>query len=239
MFRQAPLCENTMSEPTNVVLLVDPDQRARALLAEQLKPLGCDILQASDGVAALRILSQRPDVKLVLTELYLATGDDECLIHAIRRERAFRKTRTVAHTHRSLPADREWAMRAGADAYLIKPTRAERVRYVVARLTTTRGANAAFPETSSAAISRRDSLDSALLELEGGKLAGTSSIVFSRVWWEQLSRDEQATYRKRAKKARISLRSDSILGTHFVEVRGPSRSDVALSTERPESPYRR
>jgi len=44
--------------------------------------------------------------------------------------------------------------------------------------------------------------------------------------------------RKRAKKARVSLRSDSMIGTHFVEVRGPSRPEQALSTERPESPYR-
>jgi CheY-like chemotaxis protein len=227
-----------MSDQPNIVLLVDPDSRSRALLADQLKSLGCTILHANDGPTALRMVrSQR--VKLVMTELYLQTGDDECLIHAIRRDRELRGTRTLAHTHRSLPADREWAMRAGADAYLIKPTRAERLRYVVGRLTTTRGSNASLPVTSNSAIVRRDSLDKALDELEDGGLAGTSTIVFSRVWWEQLTLPEQSSYRRRARRARINLRSDSMLGTHFVEVRGPARGERALSTERPESPYRR
>lgn len=227
-----------MPDPANVVLLVDPDPHARALLANQLAPLGYAILHAHDGPAALAIISAR-SVKLVVTELYLRTGDDECLIHAIRRDRALRRTRTMAHTHRSLPADREWAMRAGADAYLIKPTRAERMRYVVGRLTTTRGSNASLPATASGPIVRRDSLDEALSELEHGRLTGTSTIVFGRVWWEQLTRPDQASYRKRARAVRVNLRSDSMLGTHFVEVRGPSRGEQGLSTERPESPYRR
>jgi len=227
-----------MSEPVNTILLVDPDTRARALLAEQLRSTGCRILEASDGPSALRMVSAG-DVKLLMTELYLATGEDDCLIHAVRREKAHRKTRIVAHTHRSLAADREWAMRAGADAYLIKPTRAQRVRYVVGRLTTERGPNATVTMTSSSPMVRRDSLDVALKEIEQGTLTSTSSIVFGRAWWEKLSAPERTSYRKRAKRARVNLRSDSMLGNHFVEVRGAARNDIGVSTERPESPYRR
>lgn len=220
-----------------LVLLVDPDTRTRMALAEHLLPLGVTIVHAADGPAALAIVNASP-VRLVVTELYLPTGDDECLIHAIRRDRRFTKTRTLAHTHRSLPSDREWAMRAGADAYLIKPTRAERLRYVVGRLATGRNGTA-VPATSISAIVRRDSLDTALAEVEHGGLHGTSTIVFGRSWWENLPIAEQASFRRRARQVRISLRSDSMLGNHFVEVRGPSRGDPALSTERPESPYRR
>lgn len=229
-----------MSESATTVLLVDPDARARALLAEQLKSLDCNTLEAADGPSAMRLLASHP-IKLVVAELYLGTGDDECLIHAIRRESKLRGTRTLAHTHRSMAADREWAMRAGADAYLIKPTRAERFRYVVGRLTSARGANASVPVVSKSPVVRRDSLESALTELERGgtTLSGTSTIVFGRAWWEKLSPTEQKTYRKRAKTARVNLRSDSMLGTHFVEVRGKSRDDHGLATERPESPYRR
>ncbi len=229
-----------MTEPVNTVLLVDPDARARALLSEQLKSLGCKIVEAADGPAAMRLLA-KSDFAVVVTELYLGTGDDECLVHAIRRVPALRKTRTLAHTHRSLAADREWAMRAGADAYLIKPTRAERFRYVVGRLTAMRGASAHVPPTSQSPIVRRDSLDAALTELEGGgkALSATSSIVFARAWWDELSPTQQRTYRKRAKSAHVNLRSDSMMENHFVEVRGQSRGDNGLSTERPESPYRR
>lgn len=230
----------SVSDPPTAptILLVDPDPRARALLADQLRATGCALAEAADGPSAMRIVSGG-GVALVVTELYLATGDDECLIHAVRREKDFRKTRIVAHTHRSLAADREWAMRAGADAYLIKPTRAQRVRYVVARLTTARGPKPAVPPTASGPIVRRDSLDAALLEIEAGTLTGTSSIVFGRTWWDALQPPLRQSYRKRARAARVNLRSDSMLSDHFVEVRGRSRDDVGLSTERPESPYRR
>ena len=227
-----------MTDATNVVLLVDPDPHARAFLASQLQSTGCEILQAGDGPTALRLASEGR-VAILMTELYLATGEDECLIHAVRRDSKNRKTRIIAHTHRSLMADREWAMRAGADAYLIKPTRAQRVRYVVTRLLSDRGMRGAVTPTASAPMLRRDTLDAALLDIEGGRLSDTSTIVFSRQWWEQLSPPERKSYRSRAKGAHVNLRSDSMLGNHFVEVRGQARDAVGLSTERPESPYRR
>lgn len=226
-----------MSE-SMTILLVDPDPHTRALLARQLESVTPDIVQAADGATALSILSSI-QVKVVVTELYLAAGGHACLVQAIRADQKLRRTRAVAHTHRCLPPDREWAMTAGADAYLIKPTRAERIRYVVSRLATIRGRNATVPEGRSADVVRRDSLDIALAELESGALAGTSTIVFGRDWWQQLPKAQQSVYRRRAKQARVSLRSDSLMRNHFVEVRGRSRTNVGLSTERPESPYRR
>jgi len=227
-----------MSEPNYTILLVDPDPRARALLAQQLSSPGPVVLQAEDGESAFKIVNER-DVRLVVTELYLKTGEDDDLIHAIRRTKTLRRTRALAHTIYGTSVDRDWAMRAGADAYLIKPTRAERLRYVVSRLASTGASPSSLPATSQSPVARRDSLSVALADLEQGVLKGTSSIVFGRGWWEQLTRPQQTTYRKRAKSLGVSLRSDSMLGDHFVEVRGPSRSDQGLSTERPESPYRR
>jgi two-component system chemotaxis response regulator CheY len=225
-----------MSETSQAILIADPDPHARKLLAAQLQTSNGVILHAADATSALALLAQQP-IAVLVTELYLAAGEDDCLVHAVRRNSAFRKTRIVAHTHRSMAADREWAMRAGADAYLIKPTRPQRMRYVVGRLTTARGANASPPPASTGRITRRDSLDLALHEIEAGKLEGVSAIVFGRGWWEEQSPPQRTLYRNRAKKAHVSLRSDSMLGKHFVEVRGPSRDEVGLATERPESPY--
>lgn len=227
-----------MSEPAMTILLVDPDTRTRSLLASQLSSIGCDIVQAGDGAGAWALLQSR-DVKVVVTELYLMTRESDCLIKAIRGQRSFRGTRTIAHTHRCLPADRDWAMNAGADAYLIKPTRAERMRYVVSRLATTRGRNAAVAANGGSEINRRDSLDSALRAVETGELLGTSTIVFGREWWQDVPKAQQNAFRKRAKQAGVSLRSDSLMKNHYVEIRGQTRASVGLSTEQPESPYRR
>jgi two-component system chemotaxis response regulator CheY len=227
-----------MTDQTISVLLVDPDQRMRSLIAEQLRPLGYKVLEASDGPTALSLV-EGGGVRVVVTELYVGTNPDECLIHAVRRDKKNRKTRVVAHTSHSTSADRAWAERAGADAYLIKPTRPERIRYVVGRLMTAKGANASVPATSSSVTIRRDTLDVALKEIEVGSLQKCSSIVFGRQWWDALLEPQRRAFRKRAKVAQVNLRSDSMLGTHFVEVRGPARDDLGLSTERPESPYRR
>lgn len=226
-----------MTTKNYCVLLVDPDARVRALLAQQLTSNECTVLQAPDGESALRLVNER-DIRLVVTELYLKAGKDDDLIHAIRRSKTLKKTRTMAHTSHATSVDRDWALRAGADAYLIKPTRADRLRYVVGRLADTRGPSFSVPVTSASPVSRRDSLEIALRDLEQGTLEGSSAIVFSRLWWDDLSRVQQAAYRKRAKRAGVTLRSDSMIGNHFVEVRG-TPSEAPLSTERAESPYRR
>jgi CheY-like chemotaxis protein len=225
-----------MTESGFSVLLVDTDAAVRDRLTRDLVPLACTVLEASDGDGAMRILREN-DVRVVVSELYLKTSDDECLIRAVRRMNALEHTRTLAHTRFGAAPDRDWAVRAGADAYLIQPTRPTRLRYVVARLANSRDTSAGSARRPD--IIRRDSLDVALAELERGGLRGASSIIFSREWWSGLPRPHQTTYRARARKVHVSLRSDSLLSSHFVEVRGPTRSHHALSSERPESPYRR
>jgi CheY-like chemotaxis protein len=227
--------ELTMSQTT--VLLVDSDAKTRTTLAAQLEPLGCQILQAGDGVSALRTLGER-QVQLVVTELYVPVGDSDCLVDAIRANDGNRATRIIALTARSQASDREWALRAGADAYLIKPTRAQRLRYVVGRLSAARPP-AHAGAAGSVSITRRDSLEQAFHDIEVGALGDAVSIIFGRGWWEKLPTAQRTAFRRRAKGARVSLRSDSKLKNHYVEVRGRSHGELGLSSERPESPYRR
>lgn len=142
------------------VLLADPDTRARGLLARQLSTVAGDILEASDGASALELLGAG-DVRVVVTELYLPAGGAPCLVEAIRASRALRRTHVVAYTHRCLAEDREWAMTAGADAFLIKPTRAERMRYVVSRVGSLKSRRPSLAEQRAAATAAGSSLDAA------------------------------------------------------------------------------
>jgi CheY-like chemotaxis protein len=223
---------------STAILLVDSNVATRNALAAQLESLGCDILHASDGISALRTLRER-HVHLVVTELYVAAGDAHCLVGAIRANDANNGTRIIALTDRSQPTDREWALRAGADAYLIKPTRPQRFRYVVGRLSSSRSPTAVGARAERPSITRMDSLEAALREIEVGALTEVGCIVFGRSWWERLPAPHRSSYRRRAKAARVSLRSDSKLKDHFVEVRVRSHGQLGLSTEQPESPYRR
>jgi CheY-like chemotaxis protein len=224
-----------MSALDYTVLVAEPDARLRALLVGHLSPLGCTVLQAANGEAAFRLISERP-INVVLSELYLATDAHDDLIRAIRSTKALRHTRAVAHTRRATTRDREWATSAGADAFLIYPTRAERLRYVVGRLASEKGARTAAA-TKSAPILRRSTLDKALLEQEQGDVKGMSTIVVGKTWWAQLSPAKQATYRKRAKKAGATLRSDALLGEDYVVVRHASRAELAAVAQLQASPY--
>jgi CheY-like chemotaxis protein len=226
-----------MSALTYTVLVTEPDARLRALLVNHLAPLGCTVLQAANGETAFQTLTER-HVHVVLSELYMRTDMHDDLIRAIRSTKTMRHTRTIAHTRRGTPRDREWATEAGADAFLIYPTRAERLRYVVGRLASERGTRAATP-AATPTILRRRSLDKALREQERGGPAGMTTIVVGREWWTQLTPSRQSAFRKRAKSVGVSLRSDSLLGDDYVVVRTPSRAELAEAAKRPAaSPYR-
>ena len=81
-------------------------------------------------------------------------------------------------------------------------------------------------------IAQRDTLAHALTDIEAGAIAGASTVVVSRGWWDGVSAREQDRYRERADRAGVQLRADDAMNGHFVEVRG---GDVgpSLSTEHP------
>ena len=92
-------------------------------------------------------------------------------------------------------------------------------------------------------ILRRTSLDQALLESERGELTDTPTIVVGKDWWTQLAPDKQSGYRKRAKRAGVTLRSDALLGQDYVVVRSPSSAELSIASAPPAtqpaaSPYK-
>jgi hypothetical protein len=80
-------------------------------------------------------------------------------------------------------------------------------------------------------IIRRTSLSQAFEELESGTLAGVSTLIVSRLWWDGLSLGERTTFRMRANQVGVELRADSAMSGHCVEARG-GESGPPLSTER-------
>jgi CheY-like chemotaxis protein len=221
-----------MTNAIQTILVVDENPETRTMLAQQLSRCGCAVLEAADGRSAMDILRHRR-IRLVVSELYLSTAESECLIQAMRQER-MRGTRAVAHTLHATSSDREWAKRWGASAFVTRPATAERLEYVVTRLL-------ARPKTRSKAghtgIARRDTLNLALAEIERGEMHDTLAIIFGRPWWDELPETERSGYRKRARPAGVSLRTDAMMSRQFVEVRSGTRPDGQAAPTRP-SPYR-
>ena len=80
-------------------------------------------------------------------------------------------------------------------------------------------------------ITRRESLAQALDDVEAGTVTGVSTLVVSRSWWDALSLRERRAFRTRAGRAGVTLRADTAMSVHFVELRDGD-GGPPLSTER-------
>lgn len=106
-----------------LALVADPSAEARGELADLLGKLGCTVLQAANGRAALDIVREaRPDLVILEAMLPMLQGFEVC--RAIKGDPVLRPTQVVltSGVHRgTVAADAQIAF--GADAFLEKPFR--------------------------------------------------------------------------------------------------------------------
>ena len=103
------------------ILIVDDHADIRRLIRMTLEFEDCEIREAGDAVAGWQMaLQYRPD--LVLLDVMMpgeTNGLDLCL--ALKVEPTLADTRVIMLSARGTHADRDAGLRAGADAYLVKP----------------------------------------------------------------------------------------------------------------------
>ena len=103
------------------VLLVDDDASIRRFVALALEELEVDLVEVP-GVAPAREALAAGRFDLIITDLMMpgeTRGLDLCL--ALKVEPMLAATRVIMLSARGTHADREAGLRAGADAYLVKP----------------------------------------------------------------------------------------------------------------------
>lgn len=136
-----------------LALLADPSAEGRDALAAILAKLGCTVLQAADGRAALAIVRDaRPDLVFLEAMLPVVPGFEVC--RAVKGDPVLRPTQVVLTSaiHRgTVAADAKIAF--GADAFLEKPFRRSEVLRVakVALLGPGGGTDPASREAAAAA----------------------------------------------------------------------------------------
>lgn len=128
------------------VLIVDPHDASRKSLRATLESEGYTVVESEGSNEALDI-TNRSEVALVVTELYLRTGDDRCLVRAIRQSPALRRTKVLAYTGHSRKVDRDWAIDEGANGYVLKQNGPVRLLEVVARMARSRRRKRRGPDT--------------------------------------------------------------------------------------------
>lgn len=119
------------------ILLAEPDARLRRTWQAGLVGMGFYVRENADGSAALRT-ALGSEINLLIAELYLATGVERCLVRAARRELGLKRMKILAISQHGSGEDREWALSAGADAFLVKPVPLGRMLQVAALLVTRR-----------------------------------------------------------------------------------------------------
>jgi two-component system response regulator len=115
------------------ILLVEDHPDSADVMRRQLKLLGYESVLANDGEEAEKmVVSESPD--LILMDISLPKKDGLQATRLIRQNPHTRSIPIIAVTARSLPADRDKALKAGCDDYLTKPFSGEQLERAVKRL---------------------------------------------------------------------------------------------------------
>ena len=113
-------------KPLNI-LIVDDQPINRRLLAAQLEAEGHTVVQASQGVEALAALA-RTEIDLIICDILMPVMDGYRLCAHVRQNERFRELPFIFYTATyTSPADEEFCLQLGANAYLRKPVPAEQL----------------------------------------------------------------------------------------------------------------
>ncbi|MEA2641515.1 MAG: hypothetical protein QOF51_2909 [Chloroflexota bacterium] len=109
-----------MSEAPYRVLIVDDHEDNRVLAAAFLKPLGCEVTVASDGLECLRAVERRPP-DLILLDVMMPGMDGLTACRWLKQHAAFHHIPIVLITALNATSDRVAGIEAGADDFVTKP----------------------------------------------------------------------------------------------------------------------
>ncbi|MBM4761054.1 response regulator [Bacillus sp. B15-48] len=107
------------------VLLVDDDMRNVYALTVALEDFGLNVHFAENGKEALKILEEKADIDLVLTDIMMPELDGYETIKAIRNMKEYERLPVIALTAKAMKEDRQKCIEAGASDYISKPVNLE------------------------------------------------------------------------------------------------------------------
>jgi two-component system chemotaxis response regulator CheY len=108
------------------ILAVDDSASIRQMVTFTLKGAGFDVIEATDGLAALDI-ARRQSVNLVLTDVNMPGMDGISLIRELRKLPAYRFTPLLMLTTESGSDKKAEGKAAGATGWLVKPFNPEQL----------------------------------------------------------------------------------------------------------------
>ncbi|HXK55337.1 MAG: response regulator [Gammaproteobacteria bacterium] len=115
------------------ILAVDDSASMRQMVAFTLKSAGHQVIEASDGVEALRFAKSK-GVNLVITDVNMPNMDGISLIRELRSLPAYRFTPLLMLTTESGSEKKQQGKAAGATGWLVKPFNPEQLLNTVKKV---------------------------------------------------------------------------------------------------------
>jgi|SRR3989338_176325 two-component system chemotaxis response regulator CheY len=115
------------------ILIVDDSISIRQVVGMTLKANGFDVIEAVDGVDALKKLTGQK-VHLIISDVNMPNMDGITLLKEIKQLPAYRFTPVVMLTTEGADEKKEQGRAAGAKAWIIKPFRPEQMLVAVNKL---------------------------------------------------------------------------------------------------------
>ena len=120
-------------------LIVEDSPTMRQLISFSLKRFkGCKILEAVDGVDALKKL-QTEEVDMILTDINMPVMDGLKLVTLVKQNPKLREVPIIIITTEGAQEDRDRGMALGAEAYISKPIQSSHLIKVITDLLEKRG----------------------------------------------------------------------------------------------------
>jgi two-component system chemotaxis response regulator CheY len=121
--------------PARLALVVEDSPTMRQLIVYALRRIaGLVVVEASDGLDALRKLAPPSRFDIILTDINMPVMDGLKLVHRVRTDPELADLPIVVITTEGGEEDRRRALALGANAYITKPIKAPQVIATVKEL---------------------------------------------------------------------------------------------------------
>jgi len=125
--RGKPSQEQAVPSRRGKILLVDDDIRNVYALSAALIEHQYEVVFAEEGGSALQKLEEHSDIDLVLMDMMMPGIDGYAATQAIRANPRFADLPVIALTAKAMKQDRELCLEAGANDYLSKPVKLDKL----------------------------------------------------------------------------------------------------------------
>jgi signal transduction histidine kinase/CheY-like chemotaxis protein len=118
-----PLIPECMSDilKGKTALIADDDMRNIYALSSMLEGQGMNIISASNGLDALKKLSENSNIDIILMDIMMPEMDGYTAMQEIKKRNEFKQIPIISITAKAMIGDREKCLQYGASDYISKP----------------------------------------------------------------------------------------------------------------------